>query len=192
MSRTWNFARRPFRDDRPLYAAAVVLLVIGLAFLAANLGLVAEYRREVADTRAEIAALEARGTRADEKTSTAKRALSSYRLSALAAESRGLTRIAAERRFSWTRLLARLERTLPGQVGVARLQPRFGVPGEIWLDMQLVARGREAVVPTIAALAKDPAFAEVGLKSESAAADPAAPDQFEFQLETRYHPEAGR
>lgn len=192
MSRTWNFARRPFRDDRPLYAAAVVLLVVALAFLAANLGLVAEYRREVAGTRAAIAALETRGKRADEKANAAKTALSSYRLSSLAAESRGLTRIAAERKFSWTTLLARLERTLPGQVGVARLQPRFGVPGEIWLDMQLVARGREAVVPTIAALAKDPAFAEVGLKSESAAADPGAADQFEFQLETRYHPEARR
>lgn len=192
MSRTWNFARRPFRDDRPLYAAALVLLVIGLAFLAANLRLVAEYRREVADTRAAIAALEARGERADEKASAAKTALSSYRLSALAAESRGLTRIAAERKFSWTRLLGRLERTLPGQVGVARLQPRFGDPEKIWLDIQLVARGREAVVPTIAALAKDPAFAEVGLKSESESADPGAADQFEFHLETRYHPEAPR
>jgi hypothetical protein len=192
MSRTWNFARRPFRDDRPLYAAAAVLLVIGLAFLAANLRMVAEYRREVAGTRAAIAALEARGQRADEKANAAKTALSSYRLSALAAESRGLTRIAAERKFSWTTLLARLERTLPGQVGVARLQPRFGMPGAIWLDIHLVARGREAVVPTIAALAKDPAFAEVELKSESAALDPGAADQFEFQLQTRYHPEARR
>ena len=192
MSRTWNFARRPFRDDRPMYAAAVVLLVVGLAYLAANLRLVAEYRRNVADTRAAITALEARGQRADEKAKAAKTALSSYRLSALAAESRGLTRIAAERKFSWTTLLARLERTLPGQVGVSRLQPRFGTPGEIWLDIQLVARGREAVVPTIAALAKDPAFAEVELKSESAAADAAAADQFAFQLETRYHPEARR
>ena len=192
MSRTWNFARRPFRDDRPVYAAAAALLVIGLAFLAANLRVVAEYRREVADTRGAIAALEARGQRAEEKANAAKTALSSYRLSALAAESRGLTRIAAERKFSWTTLLSRLERTLPGQVGVARLQPRFGAPGEIWLDMHLVARGREAVVPTIAALAKDPAFAEVGLRSESAAADAGAPDQFEFQLETRYHPEVRR
>lgn len=192
MSRTWNFARRPFRDDRPVYAAAVALFVIGVAFLAANLRLVAEYRRGVADTRAAIAALEARGRRADEKANAAKTALSSYRLSTLAAESRGLTRIAAERKFSWTTLLARLERTLPGQVGVARLQPRFGSAGDIWLDMQLVARGRAAVVPTIQALSKDPAFAEVELRSESAAMDPGAADQFQFQLETRYHPEARR
>jgi hypothetical protein len=191
MSRTWNFARRPFRDDRPLYAAAVALLVIGVAFLAANLRLVAEYRREVADTRAAIAALETRARRADEKTNAAKTALSSYRLSALAAESRGLTRIAAERKFSWTTLLARLERTLPGQVGVARLQPRFEAGGEIWLDMQLVARGREALVPTIQALSKDPAFAEMALRSESAG-EPETVEPFTFQLETRYHPEARR
>jgi Tfp pilus assembly protein PilN len=191
MSRSWNFATRPFQDDRPVYAGAGVLLLIGAVLLFANLHLVGDYRRQVADTREAIDELESRQKRADAKASVARTELSSYRLSSLAEESRNLARIVAERRFSWTTLLSRLERTLPPEVGVSRLQPRFDASGEAWLDMQLVARNREAVVPTLKALAKDPAFADVELKTE-AASEPGAADPFQFSLACRYDPGARR
>ena len=191
MSRTFNFARRPFHDDRPVYVATGLLFLFGTALLIANLRVFTEYRREVADTRADIAALEDRQKRADAKAEGAKAAVSAYTLSALAEESRGLARLVAERRFSWTSLLSRLERTLPSDVGLAHLQPRFENAGEVWLDMQLYARKREAVVETIAALAKDPAFGDVDLKSETTS-EPGAPDPFQFSLSSRYEPEARR
>ncbi len=185
MSATWNFARRPFHDDRPAFGVAAVLFLVGAVLLVANVRLFAEYRRGVSDVHAEIAALEARQSGAQEKSSAAKAALSSYRLSELADESRELSRLAAERRFSWTLLLARLEKTLPGDVGVVRLQPVFDKNGEVVLDLQLVARNREAVVPTITALSKDPAFGAVELKTESSQ-EGAAADPFLFQLSSRY------
>jgi len=188
MSRVFNFARRPFQDDRPIYVASVVLLGIGLALLIANLRLFTEYRRQVADTRAEIEALEERQRRADRKAQAAKSAVSAYKLSTLAEESRGLAKIVAERRFSWTTLLARLEKTLPPEVGLAHLQPRFDSVGEVWLDMQFYAKNREAVVKTIAALAKDPALEGVELRSETAASDPGSPEPFQFSLGARYEP----
>jgi Tfp pilus assembly protein PilN len=191
MSRTWNFARRPFQDDRPVYVAAVALFLLGGALLLANVRIFTEYRREVADTRADIAGLEDRKLSADRKADAAKSTLSSYKLSALAEESRGLAKIVAERRFSWTTLLARLERTLPSEVGLAHLQPRFDKDGEVWLDMQFYARSRDAVVKTIAALAKDPALEGVELKSETAGA-PGGADPFQFSLAARYEPENSR
>ncbi len=191
MSAGWNFAKRPFRDDRPAFAVAGLLLLAGVALLIANLRLFASYSRGVADVRAEIAALDARQGRADERKQAAKTALASYRLSALADESRELARIVAERRFSWTALLARLERTLPSDVGLARLQPRFEKEKEILLDLQLIGRSREAVVPTIAALARDHAFSGVELKNE-VAPEAAAAQPYQFQLSCRYEPEAPR
>jgi Tfp pilus assembly protein PilN len=189
MSRVFNFAKRPFQDDRPVYVAAVALLLLGAALLLANLRIFTEYRREVADTRAEIAALEDRQLRADKKTDASKSAVSAYKLSTLAEESRGLAKIVAERRFSWTALLARLERTLPNEVGLAHLQPRFEADGEVWLDMQFYARQREAVVKTIAALGKDTAFEGVELRSENAT-EPGSPEPFHFSLGARYEPPA--
>ncbi len=185
MSRVFNFARRPFQDDRPVYIAAVALFVVGAALLVANLRLFTEYRRQVADTREEIAALEDRKLRADRKKDASKSAVSAYKLSALAEESRGLAKIVAERRFSWTTLLARLERTLPSEVGLAHLQPRFDGDGEVWLEMQFSAKNRESVVKTIAALARDPALEGVELRSETAT-DPGSPEPFQFSLGARY------
>ena len=188
MSRTFNFARRPFHDDRPVYVVTGLLFLAGVVLMVANLRVFTEYRREVADTRAEIAALEDRQKRADGKADAAKAAVSAYTLSALAEESRGLARLVAERRFSWTTLLARLERTLPSEVGLAHLQPRFDKDGEVLLDMQLYARKREAVVQTLAALARDPAFGEVDLKSETSA-EPGMPDPIQFSLSSQYEPD---
>lgn len=190
MRATWNFSRRPFLDDRPAYAAAALLLLAGAVLLVVNVRLFARYRRGVADVRSEIAALETRQRAADAKAAAAKAALSSYQLSALAEESRELSRLAAERRFSWTTLLARLEKTLPGDVGVVRLQPAFDKEGVVVLDLQLIARGREVVVPTIAALSKDPAFTNVELRSESS--QEGGPDPFSFQLTSHYEPGTGR
>ena len=136
MRASWNYARRPFRDDRPAYAAAAVLFFAGAVLLAVNVRLYTTYRRGVSDVTGEIAALETRQRAAETRGNEAKAALSSYRLSALAEESRELARVVAERRFSWTGLLARLERTLPWDVGIIRLQPQFGKDGDVGLDMR--------------------------------------------------------
>ncbi len=178
MSARLNFARRPFRNDRPAYAIAGLLVLIGAALLVVNLRLFSDYRRQVADTRAEIAALEARGQHADEKAQAARSALSSYRLSSLAEESRGLARIVAERQFSWTSLLSRLERTLPSDVGLAHLQPQFEAGGDAALTLQFIAKNREAIVRTIEALSKNSAFSQVELKSENEPEAGADPVQF--------------
>ncbi len=189
MSADWNFARRPFQDDRPAHAAAALLLLAGLVLLVVNVRIFTAYRRGVAGVRSEIAALEARQGAADAKVREAKAALSSYRLSSLAEQSRELSRIASERRFSWTGLLARLERTLPSDVGIQRLQPQFDKDGGVALDLQLVGRSREAVVPTIAALARDPAFGAVQLRNESQPEGNTA-EPFQFQVTSRYTPDA--
>jgi len=188
VSASWNFARRPFQDDRPVYAAVALLFLLGAVLLVVNVRLFAAYRRNVADVRVEIAALETRQRAAETKAREAQAVLSSFRLSSLADESRELSRIVAERRFSWTSLLARLERVLPSDVGILRLQPVFDKEGDVTMNMQLVGRSREAVVPTIAALAHDPAFVGVQLHTESQPEGNTA-DPFLFDLVSHYVPE---
>ena len=191
MIRTWNFAKRPFQDDRPVYAVAGALFLAGILLAAANLRRFSEYRGLVADTRADVAALEERQRRADEKANAAKAALASYQLSALAEESRGLSRLLAERKFSWTTLLSRLERTLPPDVGLAHLSPSFDKDEAIVLSLQLVARNREAVVKTVASLSHDPAFTNIKLQTESTA-EAGGLDPVTFNLSCQYDPEARR
>lgn len=191
MSATFNFARRPFRDDRPAYMLAGLLFLAGAVLLTVNLRMAADYRQQVADTRAEIAALETREHTADAKAQAARSALGSYRLSALAEESRGLARIVAERKFSWTALLSRLERTLPPDVGLVHLQPSFDASGGATLDLLLTTRSRDAIVRTIEALSKSAAFSHVGLKSE-AQPEAATSEPIQFAITSHYDPEVAR
>jgi hypothetical protein len=191
MSARLDFARRPFRDYRPVYAVAAAALLAGAVLAAVNARLFFDYRRQVADTRAEIALLEARDSEIGRRVEGLRAALSSYKLSSLAAESRGLLQLVSERHFSWTGLLGRLERTLPMDVRLARLQPNFSEEGEVSVDLLLVGRSRDSVVRTVRALSRDPAFDSVELRSESSP-EGGVPEGYSFSLSSRYRPEAAR
>ena len=188
-----NFARRPFRDYRPVYLVAGVALFVGVVLFGVNATLYGEFRRDVADTREEIAWLEKRLARATQSAEEARTSLRNYESSALAVESRGLLRLVSERQFSWITFLGRLERVLPGEVRLSRLQPSFQDPREIVVDIGLIGRGPESVVRTIAALSRSPYFAAVDLKSETRAdAAEGTPEGHTFVITTVYDPEGGQ
>lgn len=188
----YNFARRPFRDYRPVYLVAGGALLAGVILFAVNATLYGEFRREVADTRDEIAWLEKRDERATAAADEARGALRSYQISALAGESRGLLRLVEERRFSWMTLLGRLERVLPPEVRLSRLQPGFEGSGEILVSISLIGRGPESVVRTLAALSRSPYFAAVELRSETRPESRAGvPEGHTFEITTVYDPEGG-
>lgn len=191
MSGSWNFARRPFRDERPVFAVLGVALLLGLLLLAANVHLYWNFSRQVRGTRGEIAELETRRARAAKAAEEARTALNGYKLSSLAEESAGLQTIVRERRFSWLALLARLERALPADVRLARLSPRFDSADSISLDLAALGRNPDSVVRAIAALSKDPAFRAVQLHSESSP-EKGVPEGYSFQITARYVPEETR
>ena len=185
-----NFARRPFRDYRPVYLVAGIAILVGAILFAINASLYGRFRADVADTREEIAWLQKRQERAVALAEQARRALSAFELSDMAVESRGLLRLVEERRFSWTGFLARLERVLPPEVRVARLQPKFQETGEVLVDVTLVGSGPESVVRTIAALSRSPSFATVELRTETRPeSKEGAPEGLVFVLSTVYQPQ---
>lgn len=184
----FNFARRPFRDYRPVYLVAGGALLVGLILFAVNASLYGRFRREMSDTRDEIAWLEKRQEQASATAEEARAALRNYELSTLAGESRGLLRLVEERRFSWIQLLGRLERVLPPEVRLARLQPKFDEDG-IVVDLALLGPRQESVVRTLAALSRSPYFTAIDLKSESRPEDKqGTPEGYTFLLNVVYGP----
>lgn len=183
-----NFARRPFRDYRPVHYVAGAALAIGLVFFVLNVRLYADFRKEVEGTRRQIEWLEGRQERATKTGEEARAALNRYKVSTLAVESRELLRLVRERQFSWIELLGRLERVLPSEVRLARLSPRVDEKGEITLDLSLVGPSSASVVRTVAALSRDPAFEAVDLRTETSP-EMGVPEGYSFQLASRYRPE---
>ena len=191
MNGGFNFARRPFRNERPVLAVLFLALLAGLILLAANVHLYTRFSREVEGIRQGISWLEQRRDRARRLSEGSRAALNNYRLSSLALESSGLQTIVRERRFSWTQLLARLERTLPPEVRLARLIPRFEASDAVSLELAVVGRGPQSVVRTVASLTRDPSFQAVDLRSETSP-EAGIPEGYSFLLTIRYVPEAGR
>jgi hypothetical protein len=58
--------------------------------------------------------------------------------------------------------------------------------------MLLVTKRRDAIVRTIEALSKNPAFAHVELRTESQPDAAASAEPIQFQLSSRYDPGAAR
>ncbi len=180
----FNFASRPFRNERPVLLSAGTALAVAAVLFLINVRLYVGYQKSVAGTSQQIEYLQGRKTQALRRSGEARVALDSYRVSNLATESQGLLKIVAERRFSWTTLLARLERVLPAEVRVSRLTPRFD--GEIvHVSMALVGKDAESVVKTIAALARDPVFSEIDLRSEQTQ-EQGVPEGRSFDVDARY------
>lgn len=185
-----NFARRPFRDYRSVYLVAGAAILVGAILFVVNASLYGRFRADVADTREEIAWLQKRQVRAVAAAEQARKELASYELSDLAVESRGLLRLVEERKFSWMGFLARLERVLPPEVRLSRLQPKFQETGEVLVDVTLVGRGPESVVRTIAALSRSPSFATVELRTETRPeSKEGVPEGLVFILSTVYRPQ---
>ena len=187
MSAAWNFATRPFRDERPVLATVAVCTLVGLVFFGANLSLYWKFSREVVGTRREISSLEQRKARADKASEDSRAALKGYKLSSLAEESAGLQTIVRERRFSWLALLGRLEKTLPPDVRLSRLSPHFDSPEAVALDLSVLGKTGDSVVHALSALAKDPAFSNIELHAESSP-EKGEPEGFTFSISLRYVP----
>jgi hypothetical protein len=187
MSAAWNFATRPFRDERPVLATVAVCVFAGLFLFAANLHLYWKFSRQVVGTRREIASLEERRARAEKASEQSRAALNGYKLSSLAEESAGLQTIVRERRFSWLALLARLEKTLPPDVRLSRLSPHFDSAEAVALDLSVLGKTGDSVVHAIAALSRDPAFSNIELHGESSP-DKGEPEGYTFSISMRYVP----
>jgi Tfp pilus assembly protein PilN len=189
MNTTLNFARRPFRDERPVFLAAGIMLVVAAVLLMVNGALYSEFHRAMGGTSRQIERLQVRRAAAARASDEARIALNTYKVSSLAQESHGLLQIVAAHRFSWGGLLARLERVLPADVRVSRLAPTFTESGEVNLNLSLVGRDPDSVVRTIAALSRDAAFSQVELHSESSQ-EQGVPEGHSFELVVQYVPEA--
>jgi len=187
--RAFDFSRRPFRDERPLILGAAISFVLAAVLAFANVRQYADFHRKIEGTARQVESLQSRRDRAVRDAAASRAALDQYRTSNLAQQSGALLRLIAERRFSWTALLARLERTLPADVRVSRLSPKFSEKGEMSIDCAFIGKGGDAVVRTITAFARDPLFEAIDLRGETAP-DAARPEGYTFDLVLRYRKSA--
>lgn len=183
-----NLASRPFRDYRPVYAA-VVLMALLTAFLALNnVDTFLRYRTETKTTRADIAKLELQIADEHRRAETLAQRLRGVDLKLLASQTEFANAQLAERAFSWSELLDRLEKVLPADVRLQSVSPTFDKDGLVHLSLICITKTGEGLTATINRFNGDPQhFANAFPANETAAVG-----EYHFTLGVDYRPSIAR
>ncbi|HVT45715.1 MAG TPA: PilN domain-containing protein [Thermoanaerobaculia bacterium] len=180
-----NLASRPYRDYRPVYAVAAVLAVLTAILMVYNLQTAYRYFVNTSETREKIELTEAKIREEQQKASAADEKLSSVDIASLNREATFINLQIAERAFSWTQLLDRLERVFPADVRLVSLNPNVDENGETHLQMSCVAKNYDGIVSLIDRMNADPHFSRPFPQSQTE-----RDGQFFFNLRADYAPAA--
>ncbi|MDP9360364.1 MAG: hypothetical protein M3P29_02810 [Acidobacteriota bacterium] len=182
-----NLARRPFRDYRPVYAAVVVMALL-TAFLGLNnFDTLLRYRTETRTTRANIARLEEQIADEQRQTETLTQRLRGIDLKLLSSQTEFANTQLAERAFSWSELLDRLERVLPTDVRLQSVTPAFEKDGLVHLSMTCIAKTGDGLTGTINRFNGDSHFANAFPANETQLSG-----EHRFTLGVDYRPSIAR
>ena len=179
-----NLASRPYRDYRPVWAAATLLAVLTVALFAYNVQTAWRYFATTQETRAEIADLERQIGNERKRAETAREALARFDTVTLRARSAFVNQRIAERTFSWSMMLDDLERVIPNDVRLTRLAPNPTADGTYSISMECLTKTDEGMVRLIQAFFASPKFDRPNPTSESVTRE----GLFRFSMTVQYQP----
>ena len=182
-----NLSTRPFKPYRATNLGLMVLLLILIAVSVQQVYSYQQYSSKAAASREiESAAREEFDLLANQLQALNVK-MSSGNSSSKLAEVEQLNQLLLRRSFSWTRLLANLERLTPDDVRLIALHPGFDAEGRIVLNMNITGRSLADATAFLRALEESPVFTDVALAVE-ARKDSSATGEVEFTLSTFYNP----
>jgi Tfp pilus assembly protein PilN len=154
-----NLASQPYRDYRPVYAVVVLMSLLIAVLMLNNVDTYYRYKTETKSTRATIAKLQSQADQEKARATAADNQLRSFNLTALGDETHFINARLAERAFSWSELLDRLEDVLPQDVRINNIVPSFTPNQFVHLEMSFDAKTPDGMIATITNLQKNKQFA---------------------------------
>jgi hypothetical protein len=180
-----NLAARPYRNYLPVNLVVVAASLL-IAFLALyNVDTFIRYRTETVATRAKIAKLEAETAREQRLADDAVGRVKAYNVTALQKQTRFVNAQIAERAFSWSELLDRLESILAPNTRITSIQPAFdkAAIGVVHLELLCEAKTGDSLVDMINRFNRDARFSNPFPRVETA-----TPTGYTFSIGVDYRP----
>ena len=153
-----NLASKPYRDYRPVYAVVVVASLLIAFLMLNNIDTYYRYVRETRSTRNDIARIEAQIEQERRLTDVATNQMRGVDLQKLSRQTRFINAQLAERAFSWSELLARLEEVVPSDVRILSVAPTFNENGLVTLRMSGEAKESDGMTALINRFQRHPSF----------------------------------
>ncbi len=182
-----NLASRPYRDYRQLYAVVVVASLIIFFLMLNNVETGFRYLRDTKSTRMRINNIERQAAQEERRARDLDQQLRAVNVKLLASETRFANARLAERAFSWSELLDRLERVLPDDVRVRSIAPSFSKGGLVHLTLAANGKAGDSMVRTIDRFNHDPHFANPFPSSEEH-----TETDYRFGISVDYRPSVAR
>ena len=154
-----NLAAKPYRDYRPVYAVVVVMSILVAFLMLNNIETYVRYVRDTRTTRDEVALIEAQIRQERARTEVVTKETSTIDLVTLSKESRFVNAQLAQRAFSWSELLDRLEVVVPGNVRITAVSPQFSDTGLVHLNIKFEGKSADSMLNTLARFQRDVNFA---------------------------------
>ena len=162
-----NLASRPYEDKRLFIMTVVGISIIIAALLFTNIDTYLRYRVQTQTTRASIAALDAQTEQERHRAEVVKQQISRIDVGALAKQTAFINTQLAQRAFSWSELLDRLENVLADDVRVTSIGPSFRPDGLVGLNMIVEAKTSDGLVEMLKRFNRDPHFANAFPSNEA-------------------------
>ena len=188
-----NLATQPYEDAQKFFLRWIPSLLL-LVALALGLGSKAwtnfrESRttdRELSEERARIAALEEEKSQADE-------ILDRPENSGPRSQAKLLNALFARKSFSWTGVLADLERILPSGVQVTGIKPYLNNAGRLEFSLSVTTLDRERAIELVRRMEESPHFRRARFREEQARLDTNTSERkIQIEIVADYDPNVGR
>jgi type IV pilus assembly protein PilN len=153
-----NLASQPFRRDRPMIVASVVVGLLLVGTLGALIMLARVDNAQLADIRKEVGGLRTQVAGLAKEQRDAENILRQPRNAEVLETSVFLNALLYRKGISWTRILSDLEKVMPPNVKVLNIRPSVSGQGQITLDMIVGSEGPTPVFALYTALEHSPLF----------------------------------
>ena len=183
-----NLATQPYEDVQRflttwgLVVAAVGLLTLSLlGYAVQGWARSGSVRGEMAQLRAQIAALETERKKAEALAGQAQNRQ-------VRDQSRFVNGLIARKAFSWTKALATLEKIVPARVQVVSIRPELNSQQQLEIRLVVAAGSREHALELVRRLEESERFRSAQVSTESTETQGGATD-VEFEIVAMYVPE---
>ena len=137
----------------------VVVTSLVIAFLMLNnIDTYYRYVRETETTRQEIARIEAQVAQEERRREVAMTQISTIAVDRLSEQTKFINARLAERAFSWSELLDRLEGVIPATVRVTSISPSFSDDGLVKLNINFESKVPDGMILTMDRFTASPHF----------------------------------
>src|SRR5262245_40662116 len=163
-----NLASQPFRRDRAILVASIILSVTLGMTLSVLISLIVTDREQLAGVRADIARLNTEIRKIASEQSQVEAVLRKPENAEVLERSIFLNALLKRKGISWTRIFADLEKTLPHNIRILQIHPTVDANDRVLLDMQFGSESPAPMIELLKVMGESPLFARPDIKNQQA------------------------